>query len=124
IATNAEQIVRSITDPDQQARALTALAQVVAASGEFDHAEQIARSITHPNQQARALTALVGLAEPTRARSLVANALAVGRWTIPLKALARVDAKVLFHFVDKSTRLLEEPAVPEPKSTQSRLGWC
>ena len=45
---------RSITDPDQQARALAGVAGTAAGAGDRP-AEQVARSITNPHQQARAL---------------------------------------------------------------------
>ncbi|WP_228543626.1 hypothetical protein, partial [Micromonospora sp. S-DT3-3-22] len=119
---HAEQIAHSITRPNLQAQALIDLAQAVAATGDHDraralatHAEQIARSITDPDQQAWALTALIGFAEPTRARSLIANALAVGRWTIPLQVLAEVDAEVLCQapgLVERLDGRAEDQCVP------------
>jgi hypothetical protein len=65
-------------------------------------AEQAARSITDPNMQAEALAGAASAAEPARARTWIASALAGGHWTIPLKALARIDPAA---FVDEWTGL-------------------
>lgn len=68
------------------------MAAAAAWAGAYDYAERIARSITSPDEQARALVGMAGsVAEPGRARSCIAGALAAGRWTIALKALARID---------------------------------
>ena len=95
------------------------MAGAVAAAGDHDRAralatdaEQLARSLTHPDLQAQTLTALAGLAEPARARSLIANALSAGRWTIPLHALAHVDSVALSVFVDECAPLRLERPVP------------
>ncbi|MEV3925455.1 ATP-binding protein, partial [Actinomadura coerulea] len=62
----AESLARSITGPDEQARALTGLAKAVAQAGGVDRAkkltveaESLARSITDPDAQVVALTGLV-----------------------------------------------------------------
>jgi hypothetical protein len=89
-----------MTDPSSQAWALSGLVRALAAAGEHDRAEQIARSITHPNMQSQALADLACEAEPVKARSMIADALAVGRWTISLSALARVDLVALSVFAD------------------------
>ncbi|BBH70746.1 hypothetical protein ACTI_74310 [Actinoplanes sp. OR16] len=99
----AERIARSITRPDWQGPALAALAGVLAAGGEHDRAERIARSIAGPDWQGRALADLAGVAGTDRARSLVAEALAIGRWTIPLSAVAGIDATALATFADECT---------------------
>ncbi len=106
----AEKVTRSITDAnwlvwttfsESLARALTVLVEALAAASQLDHAEKVARSIPNPKSQAQALTKLANVAEPATARSLIAEALAVGRWTIPLWALADVDPTALSAFVDE-----------------------
>ena len=63
--TRAEALAHAITDPYQQAEALSALAQAVAATGEHDRArrllseaEDLARAITNPYRKAKAFSAL------------------------------------------------------------------
>jgi len=58
--SRAEQLARAITDPSAQARALAAVAGVLAEAGEHARAEQVARTITDPYTQAQALTAVAG----------------------------------------------------------------
>ena len=65
-------MARSITDPDWQAQALTAVAGALAQAGQYEQAaaiasraETVARSITDPDWQAQALAAVAGaLARP------------------------------------------------------------
>jgi hypothetical protein len=45
------------------------------------------------------------IAEPARARSCIAGALADGPWTIPLEALATIDPVALSAFADELTAL-------------------
>ena len=66
VAAQAESVARSITDPDRQAQALTAVAQALAATGQHEQAEQLARSITDPDRQAPALTAVAQALAPGR----------------------------------------------------------
>ncbi|WP_261569504.1 TIR domain-containing protein [Frankia gtarii] len=61
-ATRAEQLASAITDPDQRARALVAVAGALVQMGELARAEevavvaeQVARTITYPDPRARAL---------------------------------------------------------------------
>ena len=60
-------MARSITNPDRQAQALTAVAGALAEAGQHEQAaamasqaDTVARSITDPDRQARALTAVAG----------------------------------------------------------------
>ncbi|GAA2369458.1 hypothetical protein [Dactylosporangium salmoneum] len=55
-ADRAETIARTITNPGQQAQALTTVAKAVAEAGDADRAVIIARTITNRDQQAQALT--------------------------------------------------------------------
>jgi hypothetical protein len=106
----AERIARSITSPGSQARALAGVA-TAAAAADLDRArelaagaERIARSITDPDKQAQALAGVASsAAELVRARSCIAGALAAGRWTIPLQALALVDPAAMSAFADELT---------------------
>jgi tetratricopeptide (TPR) repeat protein len=72
---------RSLTDPDWQARALTAAVEAFAAAGDSDQAETVARSITDPYWQALALTAVAETTatagDTERARQLAERAEAV-----------------------------------------------
>ena len=62
-------MARSITDPDEQVRALAAVAGALAEAGQHEEAETVARSITDPDEQVRALAAVAGvLAEPASMR--------------------------------------------------------
>jgi hypothetical protein len=51
---NATDLIRFITAPDEQARALARAAEGLAGAGQYQHAEDLARSITDPHEQARA----------------------------------------------------------------------
>jgi len=105
---SAEQAARSITRPDEQARALAGAAEAAARAGDPGRAgalaaaaEQAARSVTDPYLQARALARVAGVAEPATARSCIAGALAVWSWSTPLEVLARVDPVALSAFADE-----------------------
>jgi hypothetical protein len=108
----AEQAVPSINLPDYEAHALAYLAGAVAAIGDRDRAEKIARSVTKPDQQARALASVASTADPMRARSCIASALAVGRWSIPLNASAHTDPRALLTFADERLASLRATAKP------------
>jgi hypothetical protein len=95
----AEQVALSITDPDEKALAVAVVA--AASGGDLDRAEQVARSITDPDAQARALASVASVAEPDRARSCIAGALAVGQWVILLNEVARIDPVALATFADE-----------------------
>jgi tetratricopeptide (TPR) repeat protein len=107
-ATRAEALARAITDPDRQARALSALAQAVARAGEHDRAEDLARTITEPYQQVQTLSTLAQAAANTgehdRARRLLAHAEDLartithpGRKAQTLSALAQAAANTGEH---------------------------
>ncbi|MGC4953862.1 hypothetical protein ACLQ2P_11660, partial [Actinomadura citrea] len=94
-------IARSITNPSQQARAWTSLAEAVAATGDLDRsrqltdqAETIARSITDPSQQAEALASLAKtvtkVGDLDAAKRLLATALITIEPGPTLQALAAV----------------------------------
>jgi hypothetical protein len=90
LAASAEQVARSITDLSEQA-------------------EQGARSITDPDRQAWVLASLASVAEPSRARSCIAGALAAGQWTHPLPAVARIDPAALSAFADERMASVRPP---------------
>ncbi|MCM3882284.1 hypothetical protein, partial [Frankia sp. R82] len=126
IATAAEQIARTITNPDWQARALAGVAGALAQAGEHDRAEQIAtaaeqiaRTITDPNSQAQALARVAGtLAEtrhPTFGNSALGTALAAGDWrTLPFTAVANVSMKALRTIADAAVETQPQPAATKP----------
>ncbi|MFC8845794.1 hypothetical protein [Micromonospora sp. NPDC057141] len=81
----AEQYVGYVTEPCQQAFALSGLARAAAAAGEYERAlalatdaERVARSITDPYQQAQEMTGVVeavaAAGEHERARALATDA--------------------------------------------------
>jgi hypothetical protein len=91
--------------PYAQPVALAGVAVVAAGVGDYDRAERIARSITSPHLRAQALADVASsTAEPVRARTYIAEALAAGRWSIPLQALAIVNPAVLRAFADELNR--------------------
>jgi lipopolysaccharide biosynthesis regulator YciM len=59
---HAEALARTITNPDDQARALGGVATAIAQAGDPDRAEALTRTITNPDHQARALADLAGVA--------------------------------------------------------------
>jgi hypothetical protein len=86
---------RTITDPDEQARALTRLAETLARAGDLAQAralagsaEQVAHTITDPYRQAQALISLAKAAELPEAGRLLGAALSIAPWELSLMALA------------------------------------
>ena len=71
---HAEALARTITDPDDQAQALAAVASAAAQAGDPDRAEALARGITDPYARAQALAAVASAAaqagDPDRAEAL------------------------------------------------------
>jgi Trypsin-like peptidase domain len=59
LASDAEALARTITDPDAQEQALAGLVTTVAQAGDLNRAEALARTITSPDRQAQAFTGLV-----------------------------------------------------------------
>jgi hypothetical protein len=84
IATQAKDIVRTIPDPDRQARALAAIAKVLAQAERPQHAEALARTIRDEGCQALALAevaiALVWAGEMRYAARVTAAVCATGTW--------------------------------------------
>jgi hypothetical protein len=114
LAAAGERAIRSITDPYWQVQALIRVAAAAAAVGDYDRAERTARSIADPDAQARALADVAGSSsESARTRSCIARALAVGRWTIPLQALALVDPAALSAFADELAVLSNSPGTQD-----------
>jgi hypothetical protein len=72
LATDTEQIARTVADP-QQSWALAAVAGAVAAAGDHERAEQIARTIINPSYQARALATLAEVVAGTGDRERLAT---------------------------------------------------
>ena len=116
----AEILARSITHPDSQARALTAVAEALAQAGQRDHAERIARTITDPDSQARALTAVAeALAQAGQrahaeriARTITDPDSQVRALAAVARALAEVDrdrAAVLAADAEQIARTITDP---------------
>jgi len=91
----AEEIARTITDPDGRAEALVFLAEAAAAAGHVGRAEEVACAINDPDKQALAFAAVAQETEPTYARSFIARALALGDWTALLDALVQIQPAVV-----------------------------
>jgi hypothetical protein len=91
----AEAVARSLTDPYQQAEALTRVAGALAGAGQYEQAEAVARSLTHPRRQAEALTRVAeALAETGNAHSacrVAAAACMVGQWTTSARLVLMLD---------------------------------
>jgi hypothetical protein len=66
-----------------------------AAARDIQRAEAVAQTISHPYLQTQALTALAKHAEPNHARSLIAQAFAVGDWTALLDPLVQIEPSLL-----------------------------
>lgn len=103
----AETLARSISDPDQQAEALTTLVEAVAGAGDLDRArdlanqaETLARSITDPHRQALALILIAEIGEMASVRRLLARALSGASWMVPLDLLAAVEPTSLLAIAD------------------------
>ncbi|MFJ2081313.1 hypothetical protein ACIOBK_02095 [Micromonospora chokoriensis] len=96
----AEALAYSLTNADQQARALIAVATAVAAHGDHDRAEALAYSMTDPLQRARTLIALAKIVNPQRARRLLGQAFASGRWWLPLPIAATVDPPLVIRLIE------------------------
>jgi hypothetical protein len=97
----AAAVVMSSPSGGRRFRALAGELRACATAGTPRVQQQPARSITEPDAQARALASVASAAEPAQARSCIAGALAIGRWVIPLKELARVDPAALAAFADE-----------------------
>ena len=107
---HAEALARTLTSPDDQARALTELATAIAEAGDPGRAEALARTITDPDDQAWALTelatAIAQAGDPDRAYRLAADE-ALARITGP-EAQARAPAGT--RLSDTQSRMLTELA--------------
>jgi tetratricopeptide (TPR) repeat protein len=75
-AARAEELARSGSDPEWQARALAGVAAALAAGGRYDPAEELAASVSDPAERARAFgqvaAALAAAGHYDRARELAA----------------------------------------------------
>ena len=100
----AETVARSVTNPYEQAQALTAVAGALAETGQHEQAETVARSITDPGWQAQALTAvakaLVARGDTSQARHVASAACAVGQWTTVLELVLSLEPSALRALTD------------------------
>ena len=137
----AEALARTITDPKDQAEALTTLAGAAVQAGDADRAcrvaadaEALARTITDPKDQAEALTMLAGAAiqagDADRACRVAADAEALARtisdgsWTksVVLTKLAAVIAQV--GDLDRAYRItIDAQALRNTSSVQNEITW-
>jgi tetratricopeptide (TPR) repeat protein len=89
----------SNTEPGERDRVLASLTQMLATAGEYERGLTTATKITDPDRQAKALTVLATVmtrkSDIRNSRQALAQAWAVGKWEIPLPALAEIDAEVL-----------------------------
>ena len=103
----AEAVARSITDPDEQAQALAAVAGALAKAGQHEQAETVARSITGPEEQVQALAAvaraLVARGDTRQARHVASTACAVGQWTTVLELVLSLEPSALRVLTDLAT---------------------
>jgi hypothetical protein len=102
IANRAENMARSITDPDEQSAALARAVWSLAETGQYRRAVAVAHAITNPNSQAEGLAELaVVLAKAgdnRNAARLTAAACAAGRWLCaaePVFLLTRDVSEIL-----------------------------
>jgi Trypsin-like peptidase domain len=125
---HAEALARTITNPDDQARALTELASAAARAGDpdrahrlADDAEALARTITSPDAQARALAALASAAaragDPDRAEALARTITSPDARARALAELASAAARV--GDPDRARHLLALALITESPSTHS-----
>jgi hypothetical protein len=101
-------VARSITYPDQQARALAEVAGVLAEAGQYQQAETVARSITNPEEQADALAdvvkALVASGDTRHAGHVASAACAVGHWTTVLGLVLSLEPSAVRMLTDLQLR--------------------
>jgi hypothetical protein len=99
----AEQTARSVTDPDRQARAMSAMASAFAEAGLWERAEQTAGSIVDSEVRARAYAKIARVGASLlelpdganwlrlRACRSLATALAAGEWLTAMPAMAKLS---------------------------------
>ncbi|MET7694540.1 hypothetical protein ABZT06_42615 [Streptomyces sp. NPDC005483] len=86
----AEALVHSINDRWARGEALVAVVRERARRGDPGRAETLSRSIAYRATRARALTALMELSEPSHARRLAAQVVALDGWDTVLSVLERI----------------------------------
>ena len=108
MASQAETVARSITNPDEQAEALAAVARALAQAGQHEQAAAAARSITNPDQQAEALAAvaraLVARGDTKQARCVASAACGLVRWTTVLDLVLSLKPSALNVLTDLQLR--------------------
>jgi hypothetical protein len=107
----AEQVARTITEPDSRAKLLTRLAGILVGAGHTvragqvaEEAERAAGTITSLDHRAGALAKLAATmasADAGRARRLIAAAWTSGHWSHPLSALASAAPSALLALADE-----------------------
>lgn len=86
--------VDRIMHKNQQESVTIGLVKAIAATGYPDRAEAIIQSIATPGRQAEALVALSEIVQPSRVRTLLAQAVQLDRWAALLSALVKVQPTV------------------------------
>lgn len=97
----AETLTRALLDEDRQAAAMSELAEGKARHGDLDRAESLARDITNSSWHVDALAAVAGLADPDRARRIIAELLSQGEWLKPLRAIAEIAPAAVTAIADE-----------------------
>jgi hypothetical protein len=111
-----EAIARSVPAPARRARTLGELARIIQpvderrAAGLANEADQACHDVSEAEDQAQVMADLAEGSHPPRGRALLTQALAAGRWTTPLQALARFDPPVVRTFVMSARYPNPEPA--------------
>jgi hypothetical protein len=100
---SAAAIARSITNPDDQVRALLAVVRALARADQHEPAAAMVRSITDSYEQARALAAVARalVAKGIRDRRAAASAACtVGQWTTVLELVLLLEPSALTVLTD------------------------
>ncbi|MEV4511613.1 hypothetical protein AB0K00_21880 [Dactylosporangium sp. NPDC049525] len=89
---------------EERSEALAALAGALARAGRLGRAEAIARCVELTDVRAEALVGLAAKVGTQRGRSLIAEALTVGTWTVALEALAVASPDALLAVAEEVLR--------------------
>jgi len=100
-ADRAEQVAHTITNPHEQAKALSHLVGALAEDGRVGRAEQLTRTLTEPSSIAGAMSAIVAHLDQEKARRLLAWALTKSRLDMLLPAIAKVDPSIPLRLADE-----------------------